>query len=467
MECQFVNGTPEDYVCAICTLVARNPHQVSCCGGIFCKDCIQKFKKATKKPPCPLCRKSLSNYKCFKDSRAERYIKNLKIYCTNKSNGCTWDGSVNEMNRHRTKTCEYKSIKCPDCKEEIMRKFLDSHLADHCPEREVSCPNCKEVGAYSFITSDEHIDECPDATVPCPNEGCGKEMYRKLLQSHIKVCPKEIISCSYSIAGCCVTTTREAVMEHEHQFTQEHLHMALDHIQQQDTKIQEQDTKIQEQDIKIQEQDTKIQEQDTKIQEQGATIQQQDTKMQQQDDEIRKQKVKLEQQDTKLIQQDAEIQALKHRRILQNIFSIRNFQTTRKRLPHYYSPSFYMPSNGYKMNISIAFSDVNHLGYFVYLQQGDYDDMLEWPFRGEVTIELLNQLDDKDHYKNSTTFDSSTPESCSSRPTVSRSNEGWGKPQFISYSNLSSAYLQNDTVFFRITAIVHSTVKSWLTQPED
>ena len=299
-----------------------------------------------------------------------------------------------------------------------MRKFLESHHANHCPKREVSCPNCKEVGAYSFITSDEHIDECPDATVPCPNEGCGKKMYRKLLQSHIKVCPKEIISCSYSIAGCCVTTTREAVMEHEHQFTQEHLHIALDHIQQQDTKIQQQDTKIQEQDTVIQNLNTKIQQQDAQIQ----TLKQETTHI---------------------------------------IFSITDFQATCKKKLYSYSPFFYVPSNGYKMYISVAFTDVNHLGFFMHLQQGDYDNMLEWPFRGEVAIELLNQLDDKNHYKGSVTFDSSVPRDISGRPT-SGSNHGWGKPKFINYSDLSAAYLQNDTVFFRVKVAIHSKVKSWL-----
>ena len=397
---EFVNGTPpEDYVYAICTLVARNPHQVSCCGGIFCKDCIQKLKKTTKKPPCPLCRKNLSSYRCFKDSRAERYIKNLKIYCTNKSNGCTWDGSINEMDSHCTTTCEYESIKCPDCEEEIMRKFLDSHLADHCFKREVSCPNCKVVGAYSFITSDEHIDECPDATVPCPNEGCGKEMYRKLLQSHIKVCPKEIISCSYSITGCCVTTTREAVMEHEHQFTQEHLHMALDHIQQQDTKIQEQDAVIQEQDTVIQEQDAKIQERDIKIQKMDTKIKQQDGKIQQQHSMIKR----LGQQSPPSCSG-----IFQHRESEPMItFPIKNFGAARRSKERRYSCYFHSMYQGYYMFAEVGFSN-SHLSFHIHLSNGKYDEILEWPFKGMVTVELLNQVENRNHVQSYIEFNEVT-----------------------------------------------------------
>ena len=272
-EYQFVNGAPpEDYVCPVCTSVARNPHQVCCCGGVFCMDCLQKLEDSYKKSlSCPLCRKSLVGKKYFKDYRVERYINNLEVYCTNKDKGCTWNGTINKLEKH-VESCGYEGVECSDCREELLRKDLNGHLADYCPKRQFPCPNCKLVGAYRFITSGEHINECPDIIVPCPNKDCGKEMYRKLLQPHQKICPKEIISCSYSIAGCCVTTTRETVMEHESQFTQEHLHMALEHIQQQDTKIQEQDTKIQELNTKIQQQDTKIQELNTKIRKQDTQL---------------------------------------------------------------------------------------------------------------------------------------------------------------------------------------------------
>ena len=108
---EYVSGVPpEDYVCAICTFVACDPHQVGCCGGLFCKECLQKVEDTSDQPLCPLCRKDLVK-KYFKDWRAERYINNLKIYCTNKSVGCTWDGPMNELGKH-LENCGCETVNC-------------------------------------------------------------------------------------------------------------------------------------------------------------------------------------------------------------------------------------------------------------------------------------------------------------------------------------------------------------------
>ena len=39
---EFVGDTPSSaYTCLICTLVAREAQQASCCGKIFCKQCLK------------------------------------------------------------------------------------------------------------------------------------------------------------------------------------------------------------------------------------------------------------------------------------------------------------------------------------------------------------------------------------------------------------------------------------------
>ena len=409
MDYLFVNGAPpEDYVCAICTLVARNPHQVSCCGGIFCKNCLKSLESTYKEPSCPFCRKILTN-KFFKDSRAERYIEKLQIYCTNNDKGCTWDGKINEIEKH-LESCGCEDVECSDCKEVQMRQFLQAHLAESCSKRLFPCPNCKAVGPYSLMTSAEHIDECPDTTVPCPNEGCGKEMLRKALDSHGKVCPKEIVPCPYAIAGCTTTILRESVMEHESQFVQDHLQMSLEKMKQQNTAIQ------------------------------SSTCKQQSEKP-------------------------------------HIIFSIKDVRAKMRQKGKYFSPHFYSSVTGYKMKICIQFTDT-HLGCFSYVSQGEYDDALEWPFRGMVTVELLNQVEDKSHRHKV------IPLTCN-RPVNNTDTGGWGSQKFITYLdlkhvvlnvpddakdhiNVSSSvtpdpvYLLNDALFFRVIVEVQSQVKAWL-----
>ena len=57
----------------------------------------------------------------------------------------------------------------------------------------------------------------------------------------------------------------------------------------------------------------------------------------------------------------------------------------------WYSAPFHTHFHGYRMQISIQFGK-EYSGYSVYahLLRGDYDDTLEWPFRGELKIEILS-----------------------------------------------------------------------------
>ena len=71
-----------------------------------------------------------------------------------------------------------------------------------------------------------------------------------------------------------------------------------------------------------------------------------------------------------------------------------------------YSPPFYTHSGGYKMCIRVdanGYDDApdTHVSVYAYLTKGMNDDNLSWPFTGEVTITLLNQLADENHHTRS------------------------------------------------------------------
>ena len=38
-----------------------------------------------------------------------------------------------------------------------------------------------------------------------------------------------------------------------------------------------------------------------------------------------------------------------------------------------------------------------HVSLFVHLMRGEYDNRLKWPFRGHITVKLLNQRSEKQH----------------------------------------------------------------------
>ena len=97
--------------------------------------------------------------------------------------------------------------------------------------------------------------------------------------------------------------------------------------------------------------------------------------------------------------------------------------------------------------------------------EGKYDDDLEFPFKGTITFELLNQLKDENHYKKSYTFRGT--ENASKRVTgQERSGSGFGVG-FIPHIGLgfnaakSCQYLKDDCLVFCIYAEVPS-YKPWL-----
>ena len=62
-ECNFVSEVPDSLQCLICMNPARNAHQVSCCGRVFCKYCLDNLVGRE----CPNCRSRERNV--FKDKR--------------------------------------------------------------------------------------------------------------------------------------------------------------------------------------------------------------------------------------------------------------------------------------------------------------------------------------------------------------------------------------------------------------
>ena len=114
----FVDGDPpEKYTCAICSFVARNPQQASCCGKVYCKHCLELLKGKDDHFECPNCKEELTN-KYFRDRMVEKEIQGLKVHCPNAKKGCLWKGELKNINTHlrmctkEPSLCTYSSIGC-------------------------------------------------------------------------------------------------------------------------------------------------------------------------------------------------------------------------------------------------------------------------------------------------------------------------------------------------------------------
>ena len=63
---QFIDQPPDDLLCLICLSAARDPQQLTCCGKVLCKVCLEDLKKHSN--DCPQCRKPIVS---FPDTRSK------------------------------------------------------------------------------------------------------------------------------------------------------------------------------------------------------------------------------------------------------------------------------------------------------------------------------------------------------------------------------------------------------------
>ena len=146
------------------------------------------------------------------------------------------------------------------------------------------------------------------------------------------------------------------------------------------------------------------------------------------------------------------------------IFRITDYNKLKTRNMETRSDSFYTSSGGYQMCIKIDANGVGdgkgtHVSVFTQVLKGRYDNQLHWPFRGTVTLELLNQLGDNNHHSREATH--------GTREDMRANSTGYGYSKFIPHSSLghnpvtNTQYLLNDTLYFKVSVKVDNH-KPWL-----
>ena len=134
-------------------------------------------------------------------------------------------------------------------------------------------------------------------------------------------------------------------------------------------------------------------------------------------------------------------------------FTVADFMLHKKRDEVCYSLPFHTRPCGYKLCLGIwanGFGDGKgtHLGLTIHVMRGEFDDLLKWPFRGKITIDLVNQ-EDVEHHNIATviSFGDHTPDRMANRVTEGERNiRGWGNCRVLPLTNLLPVYLKNDSV---------------------
>ena len=240
----------------------------------------------------------------------------------------------------------------------------------------------------------------------CPNR-CGVSFERDVLEDHMRMCSLQKIQCEFSYAGCGAVFVRDHQKEHMEQNTQKHLALvaaATLRTSQEQKEVFEQKSREQQQWFEM-----KLAEKDSQIKTLKELF---EKKLGEQREEFHKQQRMLEE---KLEEKDQHIKTLEeqHESHINSLrmevgippfeFTLFDYKENKESLKTVYSPPWYTHLGGYRLQIrlwpmGLLHGSGTHLTLYFYLLKGQNDSMLKFPARFTITLELLNQHRDQDHY---------------------------------------------------------------------
>ena len=122
---------------------------------------------------------------------------------------------------------------------------------------------------------------------------------------------------------------------------------------------------------------------------------------------------------------------------------------------------FYSVGAGkYKFTLIVKFN-MDSISILARVTRGEYDDHLTWPFVGSITVTLLNQLENKDHYSREiwSSYNNPSLEYTSRVPLNYTYNPGFGI-RYISYEELEDSpqsFVLNDCMYFKVYVFAQNT----------
>lgn len=129
-----------------------------------------------------------------------------------------------------------------------------------------------------------------------------------------------------------------------------------------------------------------------------------------------------------------------------------------------HSGPFYSSFHGYKLCIRVNLNGVDtargtHLSLFIHFMQGEFDDLLEWPFNGKIILTVIDQNPICEMRRDiSETLLSKPNLAAFQRPSSSRNHKGFGYMEFLPLNVINgSTYVRNDTLIIKASVIPTNT----------
>uniref|UniRef100_A0A673KRD3 TNF receptor-associated factor n=1 Tax=Sinocyclocheilus rhinocerous TaxID=307959 RepID=A0A673KRD3_9TELE len=428
---RFVLRLEQQFVCPSCGGMVLNPHQTGC-GHIFCARC---------------------QFQClqiFQDNCCKRELLNLEVYCTNLS-----IHSTTSLSQGHLKACQYERLRCSNsgCNDTVLRKNLLDHQRKVCSfrlESSVLVPNLA-----SKLRQAHQKTSCPEIQDPCPNK------YFNLLMAALETdCLYKNYGCTFRVRKQYNLTQNQVKVSFVSLFNELpfsecfRLPGAVMHLQISafelclSSRIKEGKCKF----MKTQSSVPmfgwfwKVTPNLRHRYETGALEQtcQRHTRLldihveQLQCNEQRFHQLVSTSYDGKLI------------------WKVRDYWHRKEAGTPLNSTPFYTSRSGYKLSVRAYLGGDSsgrgtHLSLYITIMRGDFDSLLSWPFRQNITLTLLDQSGSRNHQSN--TFTPDTNSDSFHRPT-SDANVATGFPRFILHGDLeaprNAVYVRDDTLFIKV-----------------
>ena len=336
------------------------------------------------------------------------------------------------------------NVSCPMCKKGNYQIFPNQSVERSLKEELVKCENCKQgctwvekLGKYdnhlnmSSKNLAERVDGCKYATISC-RFGCGDTRPRYgIIHHEIKECPQQVDDC----------TETEKLLQLK-------IHELLLEIVQQEKKI----ACMSEQEKQI----ASVHEQKKQIASMPLTplplMSSEPLPL------MTSERVTDETEQSLCVASDP----LESSNIVPVVRVLSNFTKMKNFSERYVSHPFYTHSSGYKMCLWVypngfGSAENSHVSLFLCFMKGENDKKLKWPFKGDITVQLLNQLNDSNHREKVVTFGDHNSPYAKRVKTGEMSAQAFGAPELIALESLDKRpyfqYLKDDCLRIRITKV--------------
>ena len=449
-EVSFVKQPPQELQleCSICLQLLSDPCLLDCeCGNHFCRKCIATVKASSSQ--CPLCKEDFQIV--LPNKQLGRTLNGLLVHCPHSEEGCSWVDELAKLSEHFNQTpskdarlegCAFIDVMCMFCKEWLPRKNIPKHETELCPNKPYTCQYCGHISILNDIM-ENHWPLCPKFPLPCPNE-CGESPPREELERHVtSVCGLALEECVFKHAGCEVgELPRREMAGHLTDNLVEHTSLLA--------------IKQSEEIEALRRENQSLKENVEALKEVLVSVKKECSTLKPQISSVNALELDRQVQDLASCMSRIPFPTPPQSRVPPVELVMKNFRRLRDQKNTWSSSPFYS-EKGYKMLLRVyPFGNgsgwKSHISVYVHLLVGEDDDILRWPFRGEITVTLINQWHGRHHSVTVDFSDDNVEEECGERRDDNCLTNGLGWNEFIEYRWINE-YLRNDCLVFRIDNI--------------